>query len=185
MHLRNPKRLSLLGFVAGAAVLALAGTAFACTELRGKVTITGPGNGSATYRGDGTDATNTASSGYCETPSRVGFTSAAAAMTFTLAVERQSCAPNDLEHGAYEVRWIKATDAIDHTNYDCNRTDPEPLNPWVPIGVMNVANTASGTAGSGTFALAETMRGPGNICVVPVVPNNTAVAMIFMKWTVV
>lgn len=185
MHLRHPKRASLLGFVAGAAVLAMAGPAFACTMFLGKVTITGPGNVSATYRGDGSDATNTTTSGYCETPSRVEFkTGNDAAMPFALAVERQSCATSQLKSGAYEVRWIKATATIDHTNYDCNRIEPNPLNPWVLIGQMNVANAASGTAGSGTYALPATMRGPGNICVVPVVPDNTSVPMIFMNWTV-
>jgi len=189
MHLRNRRRGVLVGFAAGAAVLAMAGSAFACTETRGTVTITGPNGVTVTNRGTGQDDL-APGNGYCEKPSRVHFIRNALTMEFSLAVELVTDCPTAINYlpadpGLHEVRWIKAEDAVTHgpaTN--CYTAIPS-SNPWQVVGLMNVAENPSGADGSGTYSLPATMLGPGNICVAPLANTQFAPPTIFMKWTLV
>lgn len=191
MRSKNPKRAALVGFVAGVVVLVVAGAGFACTELRGKITMTGTlgASGSATYEGKGGEDIG---NGYCTMPAREEFTTSApaVALAFNLDVERaSSCYANLLPSGVYEVRWIKTNESVELASPgapSCHGlpADQDPTNPWVTLGEMTVGE--SGTS-SGTFALPATSVGPGNICLQDSLDifNNNAPPVIFMKWTVV
>lgn len=188
------RKASLLGLLAGAAVLTMAAAAFACTEMRGKVTISAVnGTGSATYQGNGGDPVSDPTGwGYCGglPSSRVPLNATAATLQFKLDVQRASCAgAAALPAGTYDVRWVKAEDAIDTTwpYPTCEGAQVDPNNPgngWVKVGQMSVAS--SGTS-SGTFNLALAQQGPGNICLSNqnTTSNNIAPPHVFMKWNVI
>lgn len=181
MRLRNPKRSSLLGFAAVAVAVSMAGTAFACTQLVGAVTITS-GGVSETYQGNGKDETDTATRGYCAEPIREQFsTNPDVALVFTLDVQRTSSCYSAVPLDAipHQVRWIRApSTAVTHDGTaNCLGNEQDPTNPWVVVGELVVNST--GTS-SGTFALPPTMIGSGNICVT----NGLTLAapMMFINW---
>lgn len=190
MGIMRKRNGTLLGFATGVAVITMAGTALACTEMKGKITISAVnGTGSATYQGNGGDPVSDPTGwGFCGglPTSRVALNATAAQLQFKLDVERPSCVTNkDLPSGTYDVRWVRAEDAIDTTwpYPDCESAQVDPNNPgnvWVEIGDMTVA--PSGTS-SATFNLALAQQGPGNICL----SNGSGISPphIFMKWNVV
>lgn len=181
-----------LGMVAGAALMAMAGTAFACTEVKGQITIngiSGLSTGSATYVGDGGEFADTPGAGYCGgKPPRLTMTSAVpGALAFTLTVAPGTCdgVTRKLAQGLWEVRWVAAEDGeIDNTTPypKCHGLAPSAGSAWVPVGELPVDATGSG---SGTYSLSGAQAGPGNICVDPVdIYDNTAPPVIPIKWTI-
>lgn len=198
-------RAAVLGAVAGAGVLALAGVAFACTQTVGKITISGVSvgsttlsTGSETYEADGGDFENS-TAGYCggKPTTRVQMASATPGeLAFNLAVTAPNCTSSPhssrdpyttkMDAGPWEVRWVATADgAIDNTAPYPECHFPRKANStWVHLGVLMV--DASGN-GSGTFSLTGTqsgptgMFGPGNICVDDG-KTNFAPPIIPMKW---
>lgn len=194
MGIMRTRNVSLLGFVIGVAVVTMAGAALACTETRGKITISAVnGTGSATYQGNGGDPVSDPTGwGYCGglPASRLALNATAVQLQFKLDVENASCSGGaNLPSGTYDVRWVRAENAIDTTwpYPNCHNAQVDPNNPtsvWVKVGDMSVAS--SGTS-SGTFNLALAQQGPGNICLSnqSTTINNIAPPIIFMKWNVV
>lgn len=205
---RNSKYAARVASVAGLVVVAMASAAFACTDLRGEITMTGVNGttGSVTYGGKGAGDTVDA---YCTTPTtRAPFTPLApgaptvpgAALTFRLDVEAANpCPPaidpGGLENGVYEVRWIEAAGETPTLGVlgapNCHGL-PDEKTRWIVLGEMRLEGT-----GSGTFALPAnpvadgpaTTVGPGNICLQLIAPTGQAQQwappVIFMKWNTV
>lgn len=190
---RHPKGAALIGFVAGLLVVLVgaAGTAFACTEIRGKITMSGvaAAGSSGSYSAEGKGGDSMANA-YCTTPTRKVFTTAApaAALTFQIGLENDSSCltgtggwAGRLHGGVYEVRWIASPDAvnINTAGYpECHFNTVQPLAPLNPnpgylvLGEMVLPDSPnSDTSATGVFVLpavnpktlASTV-GSGNIC---------------------
>jgi hypothetical protein len=108
-------------------------------------------------------------------------------LDFTLTVTRTSSCltTKQLEEGTYEVRWVKAEEAIDWTwprPYCGTAREVNPDNPTNAFVVLDtITVTASG--GSKSISLPIALQGPGNICLDK--GSFTAPPHIFMKWTVI
>lgn len=188
------RRRAWLGMVAGAALMAMAGTAFACTEIRAQIEINGVSglsSGSATYVGNGGEFDIDSSAGYCDgKPPRLTMTSSTpGALVFNLAVAPGTCGTETrkLPANVYQVRWVAAEDGeIDNTapfpkcHFPPLSGYPNNYSVWVPIGVLSV--DANGN-GSGTYELTAAMAGPGNICLDDSL-SGISPPVIPMKWTI-
>lgn len=191
----------MLGLVASAAVVAMAGTAMACTETRGQITIRGKSvngipvsTGSATYVADGGDFELSASAGYCggKPSGRVAMSSAVpGTLNFDLTVAPGTCGTTTrrLDAGAWQVRWVAAQPGQIDNSYPypaCHFVYGLPGVPnadggvWAPLGAMQVDSNGDG---SGTYSLTAAQAGPGNICL----DNNTNYAppVIPMTWSLI
>lgn len=206
MHSLLARRGPLLGFVTGATVLLTASTAFACTFTVGKVTFVGatPTGSVTTFtQGNGADENEPTTRGYCTPPTRLKVVNAAPTLAFSLTASVGSCinpttkllaAP--LPAGDYEVRWIKAAEAvqIDATpgKPDCHRDlvnasiNDAKVRPWIVLGTMTVNASAPTTK---SFSLAtDVFRGPGNICISKeerLATSNALAPVIFINWAVI
>lgn len=196
MRLTNGK-MKVSGMVGAAAVLAMAGTAFACTQTWATIKIEGLtvagkqlSAGSATYVGNTGDYDVGTDAGHCGgNPPRLQMTSyTPGALAFSLSVAPGTC-PNtptrQLDPGPWQVRWVAAEDG------PLDNTWPYPMchflpsgntsgGQWVPIGILNVDSSGNG---AGTFELTGAMAGPGNICLDN--GTNTAPPVIPIKWAVI
>lgn len=189
MRSRSSKRAPLFGFVAGAAVIAMAaGPAFACTQFLGasRITATDIPASSEIYGGDGSDQ-DSPSKGYCTSPSRRNFETKG---TLKLEVWRDSPCLNEqdpvepdpyLPSGTYQLRMAEANDdagATHSAQYSCNGPlDPAKGRVWVPLGVMEVG--ASVTEPSAKEFVLPPKIGKVNICL----DNGSGISppMVFMN----
>lgn len=184
---RSSRRALLLGGIAAGTVVAMASVAFACTQIIGKVTITGvSATGTATYEGNKEDGTDP-SGGYCNTPTRVSFnTGNTNALTFELDVVRQTSAACNVNNlggvipaEVHAVKWIKDTSGTQAHSLDCTRKVEDNLtaaNKWYKIGEMDLTGTTATQTTTKQFSLPPSgpvdsllahnvdFRGPGNIC---------------------
>lgn len=162
------RRGLLLGFMAGITVLAMAGSAFACTVYKGKVTFTANTPGSGVAFAEGKPGLHE----YCSGQARQNI---AIVGTFTVAIAPSiagtACPtggtvdsnPNNLKvkDGMYDLLYLPVSTALPSTANNCNLAGS-------PIGRISV--TAG--SGSGTFAMPPTNGPPPighvNFCVTPI-----------------
>lgn len=161
---RNSRNGLLVGFAVSAAVLMMAGTVYACTAYKGKVTITGTGTGSGSHFADGKDGVHE----YCGTHNRG--TVNMSGTTFTVAVgETTTCIANGAAAetklpdiaGGYEVRWVLMTPPVPYlpVAYNCNVKATN-------SGALVNKVVLTGGVGSQSYNHSEIgVVGPVNICV--------------------
>lgn len=204
---------AVVGLVAGAAALAIGGSAFACTAFVGTIEIngvSGQSTGSATYVGNGSDFTWDADAGYCggKPTTRVSITSTnptnPTQLPFELDVSPADCSGTTVDTvplGTWDVRWVHAKDGeIERTPGDqtpvlqptCHfgflQTFPLTQDAFVKIGTMSIDSTGNG---AGTYKL-DTLNqpgvvpGPGNICLAHQNgTENNVPPTIPMKWELI
>lgn len=190
MRRPNRRSASLIGAVAIGTVLAVAGTAVACTAYVGKLTVTGQQltTGTASAEGNGgTHVVCASSPGNLVTPPTAGMAAA-----FSVAVQPSSsgCASRLLD-GLYEVRLTKVNPAMPNPangaetvlqpgvlayTQNCNistgymvGTQKTVAEPYEVVGVIQVAG-GTGTGNSGTIVTHGSgpnggILGPYNVCV--------------------
>lgn len=159
------RRGLLVGVAASAAVLILAGSAYACTEYVGKVTLTAltatGANGPSVFA-EGAPGVHA----YCagETRQTIDMN---AANQFKLAIAPASaaCGGESVPAGTYDVRWVTAEDPPTTTGYEdfvlnCNPTTAAGFT----VGKITVDGSGNSSA---TTVFLGTTPGKVNVCVVP------------------
>lgn len=209
--MRSKRTQAVLGMLAGATALSM-GTAFACTQTVGKVTISGRTNAigtvgavstptnSETYESDGGDFGFGGNEGYCggKPTTRLSMTSTSSTgLPFSLSVTAPNCPrPGTTNYvtamatGTWDVRWVRAEDGEIDSDFS------DPLTPQCHfalgqsfpsaqsawVSIGSLSVDSSGN-GSGNYELAGALRGPGNICLDD--GTNKAPPPIPMKWALI
>lgn len=179
MRSGNPSRGTVTALVVSVAVVVMAGTAFACTQTSGKMTVSayGPGmSGSATADGYGDHTTNGAPT-YCDgdrtfsyfpASGRGTLTGASGAFMLTVGrttlCSRASFDGNEawMPPGLYEVRWIAALEPhlYQQGSYPLGNTGLSYSYNCMSTAVQGSMPTPSGVAPSGILGTIDIVGTP-------------------------
>lgn len=196
MGSRKSKRVWGLGGLATTMSLAMmASAAFACTEFKGKQTVTAGAGGSGSASADGSGLWHS----YCGDHPRENIIAPTGVINVAVARTTKCTAvgkaESQLDAGSYNVYWVAArhADNIGPTNTTValadGATDPEFFNcnsgtlhngARQLLGTLSVSSTGTG---SGTFnLLGKATPGPGNICVNTGSSSVPSAPQVYINW---
>lgn len=181
-----------VGFAVSAAVMIMAGTAYACTVYKGKITLTATGS-SNTAVAQGANGVHAYCSG--EVVHTVDM-NASNAFNLALAPATAACGGASLPNDTYQVRWVNMTGSqvlqqpYVPLAYNCNSaaTNVKVLGTLVTTGGTgtasgNFSNSMGGALGAPTPP--NGASGAVNLCVAPAANSvNTESAPELMLWVI-